>query len=88
VVARLGEAKILRQNCNAGIRLPQSGPQGTCFLLCDKTVRTHSYLLLIIFAVGLFFFLSHKIVVLLKIQVYFLADPIVPIRKVNNACIS
>ena len=65
--------------------LRQSGPQGTCRLLSDNTDVMHGYSLLIVFAVSLFLFLSHKVVVLLEIQVDLLAYPIFPIRTVNKA---
>ncbi len=55
-------------------------------MLSDNTLRIDSHLLLIIFAVSLFFFLSHKVAVLLEVQVDLLADPILPIRIVNKAC--
>ena len=55
------------------------------FPVSDHTVRMHSKVLLIIFAVSLFFFLSYKVAILLEIQVDLLADSIFPIRKVNKA---
>jgi hypothetical protein len=54
-------------------------------LLSDNTVGTHIYSLLILLAVSLFLFLSHKVVILLEIQVYLLADPMLPIRKVQKS---
>lgn len=45
--------------------------------------RLHRHLLLIVFAICLFLFLSHKIVILLEIQVNLLANPILPIRGIK-----
>jgi hypothetical protein len=54
------------------------------FLLTPCPVKVHHHLLLIVFAISLFLFLSHKIVILLEIQVDLLANPIILMREIKS----